>query len=208
MKQVSQKRLCGPPRTTGLKLFLKYSNFAICFLNNRPWHGIELLFLPRLSKHKNKNLHKTREIYCPKFACHVALKCDKSCKLQVKGLFCKGRGPTLKLGIPVSVGKRLDPAGTRARAPGAGLAPAPPRGAGCGPPLGICHRSPFAFLAQSPCHGLCLSSGYNVCGSSLVQLSWESLRRPDGLFKLKVSSVCLRCLKILGKLPLVVLVTA
>lgn len=118
MKQVSQKRLCGPPRTTGLKLFLKYSNFAICFLNNRPQRRVGLLFPPSPNKHKNKNLHETCEIYCPRLAGYVALKCDKSCKLQVKGLFCKEHGPTLKLGIPVSVGRRLVPAGSGMRAPG------------------------------------------------------------------------------------------
>lgn len=69
-------------------------------------------------------------------------------------------------------------------------------------------QGPFAFLAWSLCHGLRLSSEYNICGRSLLQLSWESRGRPDGLFKLKVSSVCLQCLKIFGKLPLVVLVTA
>lgn len=85
---------------------------------------------------------------------------------------------------------------------------------GCGQALphaaspGCFLQGPFAFLAWSLCHGLRLSSGYDICGRSLAQLSWESRGQPDGLFKLEVSSVCLQCLKIFGKLPLVVLVTA
>lgn len=203
MKQVSQKWLCGPPRTTGLKLFLKYSNFAICFLNNQLRHGIELLFLSQLNKHKNKNLCETYEIYCPKLASHTALKCDKSCKLQVKGLFCKECEPTLKLGIPVRVRKWPDPAGTRARGEPpccreARDAPSPVYW----PQKSICFPSSVSLPQAMPVIRVrCLCR-------SLVQLSWESQRRPYGLFKLKVSSVCLRCLKIFGKLPLVVLVTA
>lgn len=150
-------------------------------------------------------MHK---IYCGKLANYAALKRDKSCQLQVKGLFGKEQEPTWKLGSPASIGRLPGPAGPSAAALGAGLAPALPPWAGCSPPLCIFHRSPFAFLAQSPCHGLRLSSGHNICGRSLAQLSWESWGRPDGLFKLKVSSICLQCLKIFGKLPLVVLVTA
>lgn len=63
------------------------------------------------------------EIYCPNFTIYIALKCDKSFKLRVKGLLCQECRPTLKLGIPVSVGRWPDPAGTWARAPGAELTP-------------------------------------------------------------------------------------
>lgn len=49
------------------------------------------------------------------------VKCDKSCKLQVKGLFCREQGPTLKLGSSVSVRRMLEPAGTSMQLPCAKL---------------------------------------------------------------------------------------